>query len=355
MFDFAYPYLLFLLLAVPVIWILFKLAQMSRRRKLKRFGNLSTIAHLMPDASKYKPAIKITLQLLALAAIVFILARPRAGETESVKSVSNLEVMIAFDVSNSMLANSTDDPKSISRLRRAKLLLEKLVDKLDNDKVGLVIFAGDAKTKMPLTSDFYSAKIFINDLEPSMIQAQGTSISQAIQMAEAGFTKQEDVHRSIILITDAEDHDGDAVEAAKEAAKEGIQVNVIGVGTSKGSRIPLGNGKKGFMTDMEGNEVVTAVDEQAAAAIAKAGDGIYVNGSSSDALDKLSSALKDLGSSDFSTVKYKISAEQFPVFAWFALILLLIDIFVLERKNDWLKNVNFFSKPANSKKGKDEK
>jgi Ca-activated chloride channel family protein len=233
-------------------------------------------------------------------------------------------------------------------LRRAKLLLEKLVDRLDNDKVGLVVFAGEAKTKMPMTTDFYSAKMFINELEPSMILAQGTSISDALEMSINSFSQKEDVHKAIILITDAEDHEGQAVETAKEAAKKGIQVDVIGVGTSKGARIPLGKGSKSFMTDNEGNEVITAVDEKAAAEIAAAGKGIYVNGANPNALDKLSEQLEKLGKTELKNVSYKISAEQFPVFAWLALILLIADLLVIERKISWLKNVNFFSK--NTKK-----
>lgn len=351
MFDFAYPYLLFLLLAIPLIWGLYLLARYSRRRKLKRFGNPETIASLMPDVSKYKPAIKITLQLLALLAIIFILVRPRFGEQEKERAVSNLEVIVAVDLSNSMLAASTDEPKSMSRLKRAKLLLEKLIDNLDEDKVGLVIFAGESKMQMPLTSDFYSAKLFINDLQPSMIKAQGTSISDALEMSMASFSKNQETHKVIILITDAEDHEGQAIETAKEAAKRGIQVDVVGVGTSKGARIPLGNGSDSFMIDREGNEVVTAVDESAAAAIAQAGKGIYVNGSNPQALQQLDNTLDKLSRSKLKTESYKASAEQFPVFAWIALVLLIIDILVIERKISWLKNVNFFSKNTDSKKG----
>lgn len=344
MFDFANPYLLLLLLAIPFFWAIYMLARFSRRRKLKRFGNPAVIAHLMPDASRYKPAIKITLQLLALAAIVFILVRPRYGEKEQTRSVSNLEIVVAFDVSNSMLAASTDDAKSTSRLRRAKMLLEKLIDRLEEDKVGLVVFAGEAKTMMPLTSDFYSAKLLVNDLQPTLIKAQGTSISDALEMSMAAFSKKEDVHRVIILITDAEDHEGQAVETAREAAKKGIQIDVIGVGTSKGARIPLGNGSGSFMVDNDGNEVITAVNEEAAAEIAKAGNGIYVNGANPDALTKLDEALKSLSKEEVRKESYKVSAEQFPIFAWIALILLIVDIIVVERKIGWLKNVDFFTR-----------
>lgn len=344
MLDFANPYLLVLLLSVPLMWALYQLSRLSRRRMIKRYGNPKLLQALMPDASKYKPAIKITLQLLALAAIVFILVRPRYGEKDDTKQVSGIECVVCFDVSNSMLAQSTDDPKSTSRLRRAKLLLEKLVDRLGNDKVGLVVFAAEPKMKMPMTTDFYSAKMFLNDLEPSMIKAQGTNIAGALEMSMRAFSPKKDVHKAIILITDAEDHEGKAIETAKDAATQGIQVDVVGVGTSRGARIPVGKNSKQFMVDAQGNEVITKVDEQAAAQIAAAGKGIYVNGADPDALDKLSSQLEKLGKSDFQTVRYKISAEQFPLFAWIALLLLLADIFVLPRKSPWLRDINFFTR-----------
>jgi len=340
MFDFAYPYLLFLLGLVPVVWLLYRLAQISRRRKLKRFGNLRVLGGLMPDASRYKPALKITLQLIALAAVVIVLARPRYGETEQTETRSGIEVVIAFDVSRSMLAASTDDPKSTSRLRRAKLLLEKLIDRLGNDRVALVCFAGNAQTKLPLTTDFYSAKLILGDLDPEMIQFQGTSISEALEMSMSRFTKDENVHRAIILITDAEDHEGNAVETARAAAEKGIQVDVVGVGTSKGAPIPVGDS---YLTDDDGKTVISTVNHKAAEEIAKAGEGIYVNGTAADALDQLSAKLDELGKSKFENVNYKVSAEQFPLFAWIALVFLIIDIFVVERKIGWLKNVNFFS------------
>lgn len=169
MFDFANPYLLYLLWLVPLFAVAYWLARRSRRKRLQKFGHLDVIAHLMPEASKYKPAIKITLRLIALAAIIFVLARPRAGEKEHDETVAGIEVMIAFDVSNSMLASSTDDANGTSRLDRARLMLEKMLGRLTNDKVGLVIFAGSAKVQFPMTTDFYTAKMYLNELHPSMM------------------------------------------------------------------------------------------------------------------------------------------------------------------------------------------
>ncbi len=344
MFDFANPYLLYLLWLVPVFAFVYWACRRSRRRRLRKFGNPEVIAHLMPEASKYKPAIKITLRLIALAAIIFVLARPRAGEKEHDETVAGIEVMIAFDVSNSMLASSTDDPNGTSRLDRARLMLEKMLGRLTNDKVGLVIFAGSAKVQFPMTTDFYTAKMYLNELNPSMMTYQGTSIAEAIGMAMNGFSPDENVHKAIILITDSEDHEGDAIEAAKAAAEKGIQVDVVGLGSAKGAPIPLPGSNGGYFTDNQGQMVLTTLNEKLASEIAQAGGGIFVNGASSDALDRLVDQLETLQKSEFKHVTYSAGAEQFPLFAWIALAFLILDIFVLDRKNNLLKKVNFFTK-----------
>lgn len=344
MFDFANPYLLYLLWLVPVFAFVYWACRRSRRRRLRKFGNPEVIAHLMPEASKYKPAIKITLRLIALAAIIFVLARPRAGEKEHDETVAGIEVMIAFDVSNSMLASSTDDPNGTSRLDRARLMLEKMLGRLTNDKVGLVIFAGSAKVQFPMTTDFYTAKMYLNELNPSMMTYQGTSIAEAIGMAMNGFSPDENVHKAIILITDSEDHEGDAIEAAKAAAEKGIQVDVVGLGSAKGAPIPLPGSNGGYFTDNQGQMVLTTLNEKLASEIAHAGGGIFVNGASSDALDRLVDQLETLQKSEFKHVTYSAGAEQFPLFAWIALAFLILDIFVLDRKNNLLKKINFFTK-----------
>lgn len=344
MFDFAYPYLLNLLWALPLIFALYWVGRRLRKRRLERFGNPEVLAHLMPDVSKYKPALKMVLRLVALAALILVLARPRAGEKENEESVAGIEVMIAFDISNSMLASSTDDPNGTTRLDRAKLILEKLFDRLTNDKVGLVIFAGSAKVQFPMTSDFYTARMYLNELHPSMMAYQGTSVAEAIGMAMNGFSPDENIHKAIILITDSEDHEGDAVEAAKLAADKGIQVDVIGLGSAKGAPIPMPGRNGGYFTDSNGQMVLTTLNEKLAGEIAAAGDGIFVNGAAGDALDKLAKQLDTLQKSEFKHIAYSAGAEQFPIFAWIAFVFLVLEMIILDRKSRILRNVNFFSK-----------
>lgn len=344
MFDFAYPLHLYLFGLVVLVALLYIWARAARQRKIKIFGRPETVERLMPDASRYQPTIKIILTLLALSALVMVVARPRAGQKETETSVKGIEIMLAFDVSNSMLASSTDDPAGISRLDRARLNLERIVDKLENDKVGMVIFAGEPKLQLPLTTDYISAKMYLNDLNPSLITYQGTSLAEAIKLSAESFSESNDVHKAIILITDAEDHEGAAVEAAKAASEAGIQVDVVGLGSAKGAPIPLNSKNGDFLRDAEGKVVLTTINEQLGKEIAEAGDGVYVNGASSNAVNQLIDKLDQLEKSEFKRVNYKASAEQFPTFAWIALILLIVDIFVLERKIGWLKNIEFFSK-----------
>lgn len=344
MVSFAYPILLYLLLLIPIIVLLHLWAKIAQRKRLLRFGRIDMLSKLMPDASKYKSWVKLSLQLFALAAIIIVLARPRAGAKEETSTVKGIEVMIALDVSNSMLASSNDDPNGISRLDRAKYLLEKLIDKLSNDKIGLIVFAGEAYTQLPITSDFVSAKMFLNSINTEMVPTQGTAIGSAISMATNSFTPDETTQKAIIVITDGENHEDDAVEIAKSAAEQGVQIDVIGLGSGKGAPIPI-NAKKGlYLKDSTGKPVTTYLNENMAKEIAKAGNGIYISGNSSSAVSDIDAQLETLEKSDLERVVYSSSAEQFPVFAWIALIFLIIDIFILDSKNALLKKINFFSK-----------
>ncbi len=344
MVSFAYPILLYLLLLIPIIVLLHLWAKIAQRKRLLRFGRIDILSKLMPDASKYKSWIKLSLQLIALVAIIIVLARPRAGAKEETSTVKGIEVMIALDVSNSMLASSNDDPNGISRLDRAKYLLEKLIDKLSNDKIGLIVFAGEAYTQLPITSDFVSAKMFLNSINTEMVPTQGTAIGSAISMATNSFTPDETTQKAIIVITDGENHEDDAVGIAKSAAEQGIQIDVIGLGSGKGAPIPI-NAKKGlYLKDSTGKPVTTYLNENMAKEIAKAGNGIFISGNSSSAVNDIDAQLETLEKSDLEKVVYSSSAEQFPVFAWIALIFLIIDIFILDSKNALLKKINFFSK-----------
>ena len=349
MFSFANPGALYLLLLIPAVIILFIATRISRKKRMEKFGNPEILASLMPDVSSYKPWIKITVQVLALLMIILVIARPRFGSKEETVKVKGIEVMVALDVSNSMLASANDDPRSVSRIQKSKLMLEKLINKLDNDKVGLIVFAGNAYTQLPITSDYISAKMFLSSISTNMVPTQGTAIGSAIKLAMNSFTPNEESQKAIIIITDGENHEDDAVQMAKAAKDKGIQVNVIGIGSPKGAPIPLGMQGE-FLKDEEGNVVTTYLNEKMAQDIAKAADGIYVNAGSSNALNVIEEKLQTLGKSDIEKMVFSKHDEQFPVFAWIALFLLIADIFILDRKISWLKNINFFTHDDKTKK-----
>lgn len=349
MINFANPHLLYLLLIIPVIALLYVWARVSRKLKLKKFGRLDVIERLMPDASRYMPGIKIIIELTAATFIILAIARPYVEKADfsggDEETASGIEVMICFDVSNSMLASSNDDPSGISRLQRSKFILEKLVDKMHNDKVGLIVFAGDAYTQLPITSDYISAKMFINNLNTDMVPTQGTAIGAAIDMAINSFTPDSEFQKAIVLITDGENFEDNAVEEAKRAADAGIQVDVIGVGSGKPMPIPVNGARNEYMRTNTGEEVRTALNEQMAAEIAKAGNGIYIPGSASSAVGELTDQLDKLSKTEYRRTSVPSPAsELFPIAIIVALCLLLIDQLLPYSKISWLRNINFFSK-----------
>lgn len=348
MITFAYPHLLYLLLLIPAVFALFVWSRYSRMKKIKRFGNPETLAPLMPEVSRYMPWVKLTLSLFIIAALVIMLARPRATggldeDSAETETSCGIEIMVCLDVSNSMLASSTDDEAGVSRLQRAKFILEKLIDKMQNDKIGLIVFAGDAYTQLPITSDYISAKMFINNISTGMVPTQGTAIGAAIDMAMNSFSPDEKMGKAIVVITDAENFEDNAVEEAKRAANAGIQVDVIGLGTGRGVRIPVGRNSY-MINPSTGEEVLTKLDEATAAEIAKAGKGIFVNGAASSAVNDIDTKMDELEQGEFSRKTFSPQSEQFPIFAWLALILLVIDTVTVTRKISWLKKYRFFTK-----------
>lgn len=344
MFNFAYPTILTLLLLVPLFVVLYAWARYARRKKLNKFGKRDSISSLMPDVSPYKPPVKLTLEMLALSFIIIAFARPWGGIKDQKTTKEGIEVIIAMDASNSMLASATDDPQGPERMRTAKLILEKLINRLDNDRVGLIMYAGSAYTLIPVTNDYVSAKMFLNSIDPSQISDQGTNIAAAIDMATASFSEDKNIGKAVILITDAEELDDNesVMNAAKTASKNGIQLDVVGVGSA--TPVPLLVNGIPMVDDQTGLPVSTALNEDLAADIAKAGKGIYVNASNKDALNELDKQLDTLKKSAFESSLYAQHDELFPIFAWMALVCIILDILILDRKIGWLDRFTFFYK-----------
>ena len=340
MFRFEEPTYLYLLLLLPFLAAFYLYSNYRRRKAIRKFGDPVLMAQLMPDVSKYRPDVKFWLVFAAIGLFAVLLARPQFGSKLETVKRQGVEVMIALDISNSMLAQDVQP----SRLEKAKRLVAQLVDKMENDKVGMIVFAGDAFTQLPITSDYISAKMFLESINPSLISKQGTAIGAAINLATRSFTPQEGVGRAVIVITDGENHEGGAVEAAKAAAEKGIQVSVLGVGMPDGAPIPV-EGTNDFRRDRDGNVVVTRLNEQICQEIAQAGDGIYVRVDNSNAAQKvIAQEINKMAKADVETQVYTEFNEQFQAVAWIILLLLLAEMLILERKNPLFRNIHLFKK-----------
>lgn len=338
MFRFAAPNFLYLLILLPLLAVFYVYSNIRYKQRLRKYGDPDLLKTLMPEVSYYRPMLKFWLMWLALGLAIVMLARPQFGtKLEKVKR-SGIETIIALDISNSMLSEDVQP----SRLQKSKALVSRLVNGFKDDKVGLIIFAGEAFTQLPITSDYISAKMFLESISPSLISSQGTNVGEAIRLAMKSFTPQEQVGRAIIVITDGENHEGGAVEAAQEAASKGMKVYVLGVGSPEGAPIPI-EGTNDYRKDNEGNVIVTRLNEQMCREIAQAGKGAYIRvDNSSSAQNLLQKEINKLAKADLESTVYSNYNEQFPMIAWMILLLLVIEILILDKKNPLFKNFKLF-------------
>ena len=338
MFRFADPNVLYLLIILPFVAIFYFYSNYRRTKRLRKYGDPELLSMLMPEASAHRPVFKFWVLWIALGLSIVMLARPQFGTRLEKVRRSGIETIIALDISNSMLAEDVVP----SRLEKAKSLISRLVSNFNDDKVGLIVFAGDAFTQLPITSDYISAKMFLESITPSLISSQGTNIGEAIRLAIKSFTPQEKVGRAIIVITDGENHEGGAVEAAKEAASKGMKVFVLGIGSPDGSPIPL-EGSNDYRKDNQGNVIVTRLNEQMCREVAQAGNGVYIRvDNSSSAQSLLQKEIDKLTKRDLESTVYSNYNEQFPALAWIIIVLLIIEVVVLDKKNPLFKNIKLF-------------
>lgn len=338
MFKFAHPEYLFLFFLIPILTGVFIYTGIKRRRNIKQFGNPDLLAELMPNVSFIRPQVKFYFQLTAIVLLIIVLAQPQFGTKQETVKRKGIEVMIALDVSNSMLAQDIQP----SRLEKAKQVLSKLVDGMTDDKIGLIVFAGDAYTQLPITVDYVSAKMFFSTISPNLVPRQGTAVGSAIDLAIKSFGAKGSAGRAIIVITDGENHEDDAIGAAKLAAENDIAVHVIGMGKPDGAPIPV-PGTMSFWKDKDGNVVVSKLNEQMCRDIAAAGKGVYVRADNSNAAYRVvEKELDTLAKSDIKTSSFSDYNDQYQSFALLALIILLVDFFVFDRKNKRLSKIKIF-------------
>ena len=326
MINIAQPQYLLLLLLIPLFFILYWGYLRIKSKRLSKLGNLSTLKQLMPAVSNGRGWLKITFFSLAFFFFVIGLSRPQLGARLKEQQSQGVEIMIALDVSNSMLA----EDYSPNRLERAKLAISRIVDKLQGDRIGLVIFAGESFIQLPITTDYVSAKVFMNSISTESVPIQGTALAEALTTAARSFSSQSANSRAIILITDGEDHEGEVLEVARAIAEEGLRIYCIGVGSPEGKPIPV-NGS--LMKDKDGNIVVSRLDEQILREIAGAGNGDYVRaGLTEFGLNPIIENIREIEKQEFKSVVFEDFDEQFMYFFAIALFFLMIELLVGEKK-----------------------
>ncbi len=340
MFRIANPEYLYALLVIPALIAFFWYSRLQRRKALALFGQKDILSVLMPNVSVGRPVLKFIVLLFALTSIIVGLSRPQFGSKLKTEKRKGIELIIALDVSNSMMAEDIQP----NRLERSKRAISQLVDKLSNDKIGLIVFAGEAYTQLPITADYVSAKLFLSSISPEMVSSQGTAIGAAIELGTKSFNPQFAGSKAMIIITDGENHEDDAVGAAAEAAKQGIVVYTLGMGLPQGAPIPTKDGgSRNFRKDKDGNFIVTKLDEAMLQKIAEAGKGAYIRANNAQVgLNNLFSEVNKMEKSELETQVYADYDDKFQYFIGLGLFLILLDFMILERKNKYLKNFKLF-------------
>jgi len=339
MFHFANPQYLYVLIILPVLVLLFIFYMLNRKSALKKFGDYNVIARLMPLVSRRRLIVKFILLLLSLGLIVFSAARPQLGSKLREVKTKGVEIVIALDVSNSMLA---EDIKP-NRLEAAKRAIDKMLDNLKDDKIGLIVFAGSAFTQVPVTTDYTATKMMLSTVSPGLIQEQGTSIGEAIDLAMKSFNPNNENKKALIIITDGENHLDNPVEMAAKAVEKGINIYTIGIGNTEGSPIPVGNGAD-FRKDRNGGVVITRLDEEMLVRIAEAGNGKYIRANNTKfGLMTLYTEIEKLEKSELDSAIYSEYEDIFQYFVSLALFFLILDFVILNRKNKHLEKMKLFN------------
>ncbi len=340
LFRFANPDFLYLLLLLPALVLLWVFNNIRRKRAFKRLGEQKLVRKLVPELSGIRPGLKFFLVLLTITAVIIIMARPQFGSRLEEVKKQGVEIIIALDVSNSMLARDIQP----DRLTRAKQALTRLIDNLENDKIGLIVFAGDAYTQIPITTDYISAKMFLSAISPAMVPKQGTAIGAAIDLGIRSFSPGEGKSKAMIIITDGENHEDDPVNKAADAAEAGIVIHTIGIGSSEGVPIPvMSGGKLDYLKDADGNSVITRLDEDILKKIAVTAQGSYVRASTSNiGLDEIYGKIRKMKTQEMESTVYTEYNDQFQIFAVIAIFLLVVEFLIMDRKNRKLANIKLF-------------
>lgn len=332
----------YLLIIIPIVVLVFILLQLWKRSAQRKFADKQLLERLSPSKSIFKPILKLAIWCLAIASLTMALVNPKIGtKLETVKR-EGVDIVFAVDVSKSMLAEDI----SPSRLDKSKRIVSEIINKLGSDRIGIIAYAGRAVPQLPITTDFSAAKMFLSNLNTNMLSSQGTAIDDAIRLAKTYYDDVEQTNRVLVIISDGEDHTGGAGKIAEEATKEGIKTYTIGVGTAKGGPIPLKRRgiTESYKRDLQGEVVITKLNEKTLQSIASEGNGEYIDGANTEAaVEFITSRLNAMDKTEFEAKKFSEYKDQFQWFLGLGIFLLLLDIFLLERKTAWLQKLNLFN------------
>ena len=341
MFRFEHSIFLWGLVFIPLMMVIYYLLGRWRQQAMQRFAEAELMEQLMPNRSQFKRKFKFVAFVLAVFFLIVGIANPQIGtKVEEVKR-EGIDMMLALDVSNSMKAEDL----SPNRLERAKRGIAQLIDQLKGDRMGMIVFAGQAYTQLPITADYSAAKLFLGSVDTDIVPTQGTAIGAAIELASRSFSEESEGSKVVIVITDGENHEDDAVSYAEEAAKKGIRIFTVGMGTPIGAPIPLIRNKKliGHRKDGEGNTVISSLNENMLQEIALAGRGAYVRASNaSSGLETVMEELRSMQTGEYESQLYTDYEDRFQFFLGAALFFLFVSILLSEKKSQWTRKINLF-------------
>ncbi len=341
MIRFEHSDLFYLLLLIPLIITVFMIHRIIRRRAIRKFGKESIVVQMMPLASSYRPLVKLVIFLLALSSVIMAMVNPQIGSRMDEGRIEGVDIVVALDVSRSMLAQDIRP----DRLERAKLAVNRLIDRLEQDRIGIVVFAGTAHVQVPITSDHHAAKMILRTVNTRSVQVQGTAIESSIDRALLAFTNDDLHNKTIILVSDGESHDDDPVAAARRAADRGVVIHTVGVGSREGAPIPIIENDQvtGYFRDRAGNTVITRYDEQLLKAIAEATGGIFRHGTGPDlGLEDILQEIRSIEKEEFETRLFAEYESKFHYFVSLAIFLLLLDLLIMSRKNKYFSRIRLF-------------
>lgn len=344
--QFERIYLFYALALIPLMVVVYFVTANWRKRTMKRYGDIVLVNILLKDVSSTKRKWKFVLFVLAFALLIVALVNPQVGMKEEEIKRKGADIIVCMDVSNSMNAEDLFP----NRLEKSKQALSKLIDNLKGDRIGLIVFAGQAYVQLPITTDYAAAKLFLQSINTGMVPVQGTAIGSAIDLAVESFGKDEGKNKAIVVITDGENHEDDAIQAAQNAKDKGIIVHTIGLGSENGSPIPvIRNGiKEGYKKDKEGNTVITKLNDKMLIEIADAGGGVYVKATNADVgLKNVLNAIDNLDKKEFESKRYSDYEDQFQWITAIAFFVLLLELLISERKSKWYSKLNLFESKRN--------